>query len=256
VSAGKVILVGAGPGDPELLTLKALRCLQTAEVVAYDELCSDAVLELVPAGVELLRVGRRADDSRFYQGPVHSLVAERALAGKRVVRLKGGDPMVFGRAGEEIAILRALGVTVEVVPGVSAALAAAASAQLPHTHRGVARSVTFVTAHALDGAVPDLAGLPEGGTLCLYMGARRIAEVVATLTAAGWPADLPAAVVACASLPGEQSVFAPLAELAARAEGLPTPAIIFVGAAVAHAAGARELLAAAAGQGGDQLLEA
>jgi uroporphyrin-III C-methyltransferase len=230
-----VWLVGAGPGDPELLTLKALRLIQSADVVAYDELCSDGVLELVPAQVQLLRVGRRVNDTRFYEGPVHPEVIRLAHAGRRVVRLKGGDPMIFGRAGEEIDGLRAAGLEAEVIPGVSAGLAAAATQRIPLTYRNSARHVTIATAQTARGELPDVSALPLGGTLVLYMGLGAVAELSQALMARGWHRRTPAAVVSRATLPDERRVTAPLAELAQAvfAAQLPTPAVIIVGEVVA-----------------------
>jgi len=148
IRRGKVWLVGAGPGDPELLTVRAHRLLTTASVVAYDELVPAGVLALAPAAAERIPVGRRAGGCRHHEARIHPLIVERALEGKDVVRLKGGDPFVFGRGGEEAEELATARVPFEVVPGISAALGAAAAAGLPLTHRECAASVTLVTAHA------------------------------------------------------------------------------------------------------------
>src|SRR5580658_9802180 len=145
---GKVWLVGAGPGDPELLTVKAHRLLASARVVAYDELVSPAVLALAPADAERIPVGRRAAGCRHHEARIHPTIVLRALAGRDVVRLKGGDPMIFGRGGEEAEELEAARVPFEIVPGISAALAAAAESHIPLTHRELASQVTFATAHA------------------------------------------------------------------------------------------------------------
>src|ERR1019366_344802 len=152
VRRGRVWLVGAGPGDPELLTVRAHRLITGAGVLAYDELVSPAILALAPASAERIPVGRRAAGCRHHEARIHPLVVLRALAGHEVVRLKGGDPMVFGRGGEEAEELEAARVPFEVVPGISAALGAAASAGIPLTHRDCASSVTLATAHA---AGPD-----------------------------------------------------------------------------------------------------
>ena len=151
IRRGKVWLVGAGPGDPELLTLRAYRLLTNACVVAYDELVAPEILALAPADAERIAVGRRASGCRHHEARIHPLIAQRALEGHDVVRLKGGDPFVFGRGGEEAEELAAARVPFEVVPGISAALGAAAAAAIPLTHRESAASVTFVTAHAAQG---------------------------------------------------------------------------------------------------------
>src|SRR5271170_928188 len=165
VRRGKVWLVGAGPGDPELLTVRAYRLLTTARVLAYDELVSPAILALAPADAERIPVGRRAGGCRHHEARIHPDVVLRALEGKDVVRLKGGDPFVFGRGGEEAEELCAARVPFEVVPGISAALGAAAAAHIPLTHRECAASVTFVTAHAAQGDPDVAANVPPEGTL-------------------------------------------------------------------------------------------
>src|SRR5580693_1753973 len=151
IRRGKVWLVGAGPGDVELLTVRAHRLLAVARVVAHDELVSPAVLAVAPPDAELIAVGRRAGGCRHHEARIHPLVLERALEGKDVVRLKGGDPLVFGRGGEEAEELAAARIPFEFVPGISAALGAAATANIPLTHRECSASVTLVTAHAAQG---------------------------------------------------------------------------------------------------------
>lgn len=226
---GRVYLVGAGPGDPDLLTVKALRILQSARIVAYDELVGPEVLALVPASAERIAVGRRKGTCPNAPS-IHPAVLERALAGHDVVRLKGGDPMIFGRGGEEAAELTAVGVPFEVVPGISAALGAAASTGIPLTHRDASPSVTFATAQPkLDDDRDPLAGLPLNGTLVLYMGLSKLAAIADRLVAAGRPASTPAAVVARATLPDERVVTGTLSDIAERAAELPTPALIVVG---------------------------
>jgi uroporphyrin-III C-methyltransferase len=233
---GKVWLVGAGPGDPELLTVRAHRLLARAEVVAYDELVSDDVLALAPAGAERIAVGRRANGCRHHEARIHPLVVERALEGRDVVRLKGGDPFVFGRGGEEAEELAAAGVPFEVVPGISAALAAAASARIPLTHRDCASSVSLVTAHAARGQAEVAPNVPPRGTLVFYMGLARIEETCDALVAAGRAGDTPAALVARASLPDERIIIGTLATIAsrARAEAVEGPALLLVGEVVAR----------------------
>jgi uroporphyrin-III C-methyltransferase len=233
---GKVWLVGAGPGDPELLTLRAARLLARADVVAYDELVPPEILALVRPDAELLAVGRRADARAAPRTVLDPRVLDRAREGRCVVRLKGGDPLVFGRAGEELELIVAAGIPVEIVPGVTSGLAAAAAVGIPLTHRDSSSSITIATAHPrADGALV-LGNLPRGGTLVLYMGLGRVEAIVESLTVAGWDPATPAAVVSQASLPGERAVFAPLSGLAdaVRDAALPTPAIIVVGAVVAE----------------------
>jgi uroporphyrin-III C-methyltransferase len=238
VRRGKVWLVGAGPGDPELLTVRAHRLLTTARVVAYDELVSPAILALVPADAERIPVGRRANGCRHHEARIHPLVVVRALEGKDVVRLKGGDPFVFGRGGEEAEELAVARVPFEVVPGISAALGAAASAGIPLTHRDCASSVTLATAHAArDDGEPVLdARLSREGTLVFYMGLGRIEATCASLVAAGRAPETPAAVVSHATLPDERVVVGTLATVVALVHEaqLEPPALLVVGEVVAR----------------------
>jgi uroporphyrin-III C-methyltransferase len=227
---GSVHLVGAGPGDPDLLTVRALRLLETAEVVAYDELVSPAVLALAAPDAERLPVGRRHGQGAVpYR--VHPLVIERALAGRRVVRLKTGDPFVFGRGGEELEELAEHGIAAEVVPGITAALGAAAATGIPLTHRGVASAVTFVTGH--DGA-RVVAGLPPGCTVVLYMAAHGLARCVDDLIAGGRSPHTPAAIIAAATTPRQRVIAGTLGDLADRgAEVGDDPALVVIGDVVA-----------------------
>lgn len=233
--SARVALVGAGPGDPKLLTLRAAELLVAAEVVAYDELVSDEILAMAPASAELLSVGRRAGD-----GPtayrLHPEVLARARAGRFVVRLKAGDPLVFGRGGEEAEELAAAGIPFEIVPGITAALGAAAAAGIPLTHRRCAAQAVLTTAHRGDGGAPppDVVG---GRTLVLYMASRDLATNLEAIVRAGWPRTMPAALVLAATTPREQTVTGTLGTLAATAErvvhaaaGL--PGIVFVGEVV------------------------
>jgi uroporphyrin-III C-methyltransferase/precorrin-2 dehydrogenase/sirohydrochlorin ferrochelatase len=235
VARGKVWLVGAGPGDPELLTVRAHRLVASASVVAFDELVSPAILAIAPADAELIAVGRRANGCRHHESRIHPVVVERALEGKEVVRLKGGDPFVFGRGGEEAEELAAVSIPFEVVPGISAALGAAASAGIPLTHRECASSVSFVTAHASTKEHDDIAlRVPERGTLVFYMGLGRLEETCAALIAAGREASTAAAVVSRATLADERILIGTLGGIAAavrvaRVEG---PAIFLVGEVV------------------------
>lgn len=238
---GRVWLVGAGPGDPELLTLRAHRILTSARIVAYDELVGPEILALAPAGAERIAVGRRRGTCPNAPS-IHPAVLERALAGLDVVRLKGGDPMIFGRGGEEAAELAALRVPFEIVPGISAALGAASRAGIPLTHRDASSSVTFATAHlrGQEGAGATVESLarrvPPEGTVVLYMGISTLRETARRLVEDGRSPRTPACVVSRATLPDERVVVADLATIAdavARAE-LPTPALVIVGDVVAR----------------------
>jgi uroporphyrin-III C-methyltransferase len=233
---GKVFLVGAGPGDPELLTVRAHRLLTGAKVVAYDELVGTEILALVPKDAELIAVGRRKGTCPDAP-PIHPLVLERALEGHDVVRLKGGDPMIFGRGGEEAEQLTALRVPFEIVPGISAALGAAASTGIPLTHRDAAQSVSFVTAHLKEGAADVLAErTPKTGTVVLYMGLSTLRVNAERLVAMGRAPSTPVAVVAHATLPTERVVVADLATIADAVDEakLPTPALVIVGEVVSR----------------------
>lgn len=222
-SSGFVYLVGAGPGDPRLLTLRAYELLRSASVVAHDELISDAILALIPADAERVAVGRRHGDGAVSYR-LHPAVRDRALAGAHVVRLKCGDPLVFGRGGEEAEELSELGIGFEIVPGISAALGAASYAGIPLTHRGRASAVTLATGH-------DDTSRARGGTLVLYMAGRRLARNVERLIADGWSPTTPAAYVASATTRDQQVVCATLAELPAHAANvnLDAPALVIVG---------------------------
>ncbi len=236
---GKVYLVGAGPGDPELLTLKARRILGTADAVLYDELANSAILDWAPAAAERLYVGKRDRCHSLPQEEIQRHLIARARQGKCVVRLKGGDPFLFGRGGEEAAALTAAGIPWEVIPGVSAGLAAPALAGIPLTHRGLAAQVVFRSGHACRLTAPPRP------TQVIFMGLGRIRAVVAELTAEGWPAATPVAVIAQASLPGQQVVRGRLENIAARvaAAHLPNPALIVVGAVAAFGAAERDAAA-------------
>ena len=239
---GSVVLVGAGPGDPELLTLKAVRVLQSADVVLFDALVSDGVLELVRREARCLAVGKRGGRASCRQQDINDLMVRLARRGKRVVRLKAGDPMIFGRAGEEIARLEAAGIPVEIVPGITAGLAAAAALGVSLTHRDHAHSVRFVTGHSKDGGLPDgldWQGLADGETsLVFYMAGRTGAAVAARLIAAGLPPETPAVAMASVSRPDEQRWAGTLAALAAGdgLEGLgDKPVLLGIGRVFARA---------------------
>jgi uroporphyrin-III C-methyltransferase len=236
IRRGKVWLVGAGPGDPELLTVRAHRLLSSAQVVAYDELVPAEILALAPAAAERIPVGRRARGCRHHEARIHPAIVERALEGKDVVRLKGGDPFVFGRGGEEAEELAAARVPFEVVPGISAALGAAAAAAIPLTHRECSASVTFVTAHAAQGEPDVAANTTPAGTLVFYMGLGRVEETCAALVAAGRSAETPAALMSRATLPDARLVVGTLGDIASRGReaNLEAPALLVVGEVVAR----------------------
>ena len=234
---GRVVLVGAGPGDPELITVKGAKALADADVVVYDRLVAPALLDLAPPTAERIYVGKEPFRSAWRQEAISSLLVERASAGSVVVRLKGGDPFVFGRGGEELMACAAAGLSCEVVPGITSAIAAPAAAGIPVTHRGVSRSFAVVTAsttgsaHAAD-AMPDLSRIAGAvDTLVLLMAAGKLAETCEALVAAGRPSDEPAAVIQWATTPDERTIVATLAELPtlAAAANVGPPATLIVG---------------------------
>jgi uroporphyrin-III C-methyltransferase len=240
---GVVHLVGAGPGDPDLLTLKALRLLQTADVVVHDRLAPQPILDLANPRARLIDVGKRKSRHTLPQDDINQLLVALAREGLKVVRLKGGDPFVFGRGGEELAALRAAGVQAHVVPGVSAALAAAAGAGVPLTHRSLAQSVCFVTGHAAPGpdgapAEPDLdwAALARANqTVVVYMGLTSASVIAARLIQAGRAPSTPVLVVEKASLADERRVLTSLADLPRAAAALDGPALLLIGEVAALA---------------------
>ncbi|MFI4976625.1 MAG: uroporphyrinogen-III C-methyltransferase [Caulobacterales bacterium] len=237
-AAGEVWLVGAGPGDPDLLTIKALKVLQRADVVVHDGLVSGAILALAPAKARRLSVAKRKSRHSYAQDEINRLLVAFARDGLTVVRLKGGDPFIFGRGGEELEACRAAGVACHVVPGVTAALAAGASAGAPLTHRGAAQAVTFVTGHAAQGREPDLdwAMLAKPNqTVVIYMGLTTAAGISGRLMDAGRAGSTPALIVENASLPNERRVVTTLAGLPSAAESLRGPALLIVGEAMALA---------------------
>jgi uroporphyrin-III C-methyltransferase len=231
---GIVYIVGAGPGDPELITVKGLACLRRAEVVLYDRLVAVELLAEAPNGAELIDVGKAPARHRRSQDEINTLLIEKARAGRVVVRLKGGDPFVFGRGGEECQALAAAGIAYEVVPGVSSAVAVPAYAGIPLTHRDYAASFTVVTGHSADpenGGV-DWAGLPTTGTLVCLMGVSHVAEIARRLTALGRAAETPAAVIGWGTTGRQRVVTGTLADIAERAIGVEAPATIVIGEVV------------------------
>ena len=236
MTAGKVILLGAGPGDLDLLTLKAAKALASAEVLLLDDLANPAIVELAPQA-QLIRVGKRGGCKSTPQDFIQRLMRRYALQGKIVVRVKGGEVLLFGRAGEEITFLQAAGVQVEIINGISSGLAAAASLGISLTHREHCQGVTFVTAHTQDHSEPNWSALAATGTtLVIYMGMSRIANITKGLLAI-LPDSAPAAVVQWASTPQERRLLSTLGKLAfdATTAGMGSPAIILVGNAIAEA---------------------
>jgi uroporphyrinogen III methyltransferase/synthase len=249
--SGRVYLVGAGPGDPGLLTARALELIAAADVILYDRLIPSAALDGARADAELLFVGKEGGGPSVPQEQTEAVMIARAQAGSAVVRLKGGDPFVFGRGGEEALALRAAGIDFEVVPGVTAGVAASAYAGIPVTHRGLASAVALVTGHARedardtdaeptleqDGGIdwPALAAFP--GTLVFYMGVRRLPDIVAALIAGGRPGSQAVAVVEAGTLPGQRTVAGTLETIVAAVEreGIRPPSITVVGPVAALA---------------------
>lgn len=242
-----VSLVGAGPGDPELLTLRALRRIEAADVILSDDLIDPRVLALAQPKARLLKVGKRGGCISTEQRFIHELMIREARSGARVVRLKGGDPFVFGRGGEEIDALREAGIEVEVVSGLTSGLAGPASIGIPVTDRRCTPGVILVTGHNGEGgSQPNWTALAQSGlTLVIYMGVARVETIVAALREAGMAADMPAAVISAAHTPRQRQALTSLAGLAAciRAEGLASPAILVIGTVVALAAQQEQPLA-------------
>ena len=231
---GTVYLVGAGPGDPELLTVRALRLLETADVVLHDDLVPDEVLALVHRHALITSVGKRCGRPRITQAGIHALMIESARAGQSVVRLKSGDRLVFGRAGEEIAALRVAGIPVEVVPGVTAAFAAGAALALPLTDRKSASKLIFCTGHHADGkdAGPLWSGtLPEDATLVVYMPGRDMGRIARELREAGVGADVACCAISHAATARQSWVASTLGELSELTCG-PAPLLLLIGRAM------------------------
>ncbi len=250
----RVLLVGAGPGDPDLLTVRALRALQAADVVVHDRLVSPEILALIPSKTPLVPVGKAAGRHLVPQGRINEMLVDLAQERACVVRLKGGDPFVFGRGGEEAEALRAAGIDVEVVPGVTAAQGAAASLGMPLTHRGLATGLRYVTGHCRSDLPLDLdwAGLADDQTtLVVYMGAASIAEFAERLVDRGLAADLPVLAVSRATTPNERHLVSTLGRIAAETATamLPTPTLFVIGWVVALLPQA-EIVAHAVGRAG------
>lgn len=231
-SKGSVSLVGAGPGAYDLLTIRAAKTLDSADVVYYDSLVDASVLMHINPKARRVFVGKRKGFSAMPQQEIQNRMRDDALAGYQVVRLKGGDPFIFGRGGEEIADLRTSGISVKVVPGVTSAIAAAAETGIPLTHRDIATSVTFVTGHTLDGSIPDLDGLVSSKrTLVVYMGVSNAGTIVSQLLGVGVPGSIPVAVIERATLPGQRLVKTTLKALTIDLVryDIVTPALLVIG---------------------------
>jgi uroporphyrin-III C-methyltransferase len=227
---GKVYLVGAGPGDPDLLTLKAARVLRTADVVLHDDLVGAEILGLIPPTSQLHNVGKRCGGKKITQDEINELMISTARSGLEVVRLKSGDPFIFGRAGEEITALREAGIEFELIAGVTAALGAAAAAQIPLTHRKISPALVFLPGHhaAGNGANDWLALVSLRATLVIYMPGYGYRELVDNLLAAGLPTETACAVVSRATTPEEQIYVSDLERLR-DAPRLPAPSMLIVG---------------------------
>jgi uroporphyrin-III C-methyltransferase len=230
----QVYLVGAGPGDPELLTLRAARLLGSCEVILPDDLVSDEVLGLANPAALIIPVGKRCGQPRITQAGIHTLMIEHARAGRTVLRLKSGDPLVFGRANEEMEALREAGIAFEIVPGITAAFAVAAALQTPLTDRASASKLILATAHHAAGKPDPVAwagAFPPESTLVLYMPGRDFAALTASLIAAGIAPETPVAAVSRASTPQQHIVSTTLAHLPASNPG-PAPLLMLIGQSI------------------------
>lgn len=232
---GKVFLIGAGPGDPELLTLKAARCLAQADVILLDDLVDRGILRFAGAAARVIAVGKRGGCKSTPQAFIERLMVRLARRGKIVARVKGGDPFVFGRGGEEALTLARAGISCEVIPGITAGIGVPAALGIPVTHRDAAHGVTLITGHTHDGGGPDWAALARTGTtLVIYMGMRRLPEITTALRTAGMPAETPAAAIQHGTTQRQRCVIATLATLAAAASDaeLGSPALVVIGRVV------------------------
>ena len=242
---GRVYLVGAGPGDPELLTLKALRLLRTAEAVLHDDLVAPEILKLIPPTAQIYNVGKRCGKKKILQGEINGLMVALASSGLRVVRLKGGDPLIFGRAGEEIESLRKSNIPFEIVPGVTSALGAAAAAQIPLTHRRASSALVLITAHRAserqsfalrasekDAPEKDAADwsklVSSGATLVIYMPGQDYSDIARRLMAAGLAAETPCAIISRATTKRQRTLRTTVLDLRC-APQLAAPTLLVVG---------------------------
>ena len=234
-ATGKVYLIGAGPGDPELLTLKAARVLGNVDLVLVDDLVDRRVLVHLRSGARVIEVGKRGGCKSTPQAFIERKLIQLARQGRTVARLKGGDPFVFGRGGEEVEVLEAAGIPFEVVSGITAGIAAPAAIGIPVTHRDIARGVTFLTGHTRDGTGPNWVALRETGTtLVIYMGLKRVAALVADMLEAGFPASTPACAIQNGTLDTRNEVVTTLIDLphAAGRARIGSPAILVIGEVV------------------------
>jgi uroporphyrin-III C-methyltransferase/precorrin-2 dehydrogenase/sirohydrochlorin ferrochelatase/uroporphyrin-III C-methyltransferase len=234
---GTVYLVGAGPGDPDLLTVKALRLLKSADVVVYDRLVSEEILDNVPAGATRIYVGKQDGHHHMSQTDINQLLVALARRNQAVVRLKGGDPFVFGRGSEEALVLARHGIPFEIVPGITAASGCTAYAGIPLTHRELSRRVMFVTGRCSSAEPPRIdasVAADEECTLVVYMGLRQLPDIVARLLQAGRPADTPVAVIENGSLPTQRRCITRLDSLlqAIESHGVQSPALVVIGRVV------------------------
>jgi uroporphyrin-III C-methyltransferase len=238
---GKVYLVGAGPGDPELLTLKALRLLQSAEAVLHDDLVAPEILQLIPSSAQIHNVGKRCGKKKILQGEINYLMVALAASGLRVVRLKGGDPLIFGRAGEEIETLRRHNIPFEIVPGVTSAMGAAAAAQIPLTHRRTSSALVLITAHRasehqaseIDAAEKDAWSkfVASGATLVIYMPGQNYSDIAQRLRTAGLAGETPCAVISRATTKYQRTHRTTVLDLH-RSPKLAAPTLLVVGEVV------------------------
>jgi uroporphyrinogen III methyltransferase/synthase len=230
---GIVYLVGAGPGDPKLITIRGAECLTRADVVVYDRLTNCHQLEYAPACAERIYAGKSPGRQSISQIAINRLLVERAYEGKTVVRLKGGDPFVLGRGGEEAEALAAAGVPFEIVPGVTSAVAVPAYAGIPLTHRDYASSFAVVTGHARKEAAPSLPPIPDADTLVVLMGVKNLAAIVERMLIQGRSPATPAAFIQWGTTPMQRTVVATLDTIVERAAGIGPPAVLVVGEVVA-----------------------
>jgi len=260
---GKVYLVGAGPGDPELLTVKALRLLRSAEAVLHDDLVAPEILKLIPSTAQIHNVGKRCGKKKILQGEINCLMVALAASGLRVVRLKGGDPLIFGRAGEEIESLRRNNIPFEIVPGVTSALGAAAAVQIPLTHRRASAALVLLTAHRAPGkdasekdATDWSKFVASGATLVIYMPGQNYSDIARRLTVAGLAVETPCAVISRATTRFQRTHRTTVLDLH-RAPQLASPTLLVVGEVVRladPAAMAAEFVAPDRSPGKDSLL--
>ena len=245
---GKVFLIGAGPGDPDLMTVRAVKMLTSADVVVYDKLVSAEILDLIPDGTEMIAVGKCPKDHPVPQDRINEILREQALMNRQVARLKGGDPMIFGRGSEEALYLMARGIEIEYAPGITAAQGASCSTGIPLTHRGVATSVQYVTGHRQADKVLDLDWkrlADPDTTLVVYMGVANIGQIAVGLMTEGLSGNTPVMAISRATSAAERRMVSTLGTLAqdTRDAGLKPPTLFIIGKVVSLYAQAPEILA-------------